>query len=150
MPKSKLYKKIMDGVFEINLLDADDSGLEEISKNRFLGLSLDEMKKIQRYFKKENRNPTDVELEAIAQSWSEHCCYKTSKPVLEKTIFRIDAPQNIFVIKEDAGVVEFDREYAYVVAFESHNHPSALDPYGGAATGIGGILRDVICMGAQP
>jgi phosphoribosylformylglycinamidine synthase len=56
----------------------------------------------------------------------------------------------MLVIKEDAGVLEFDKDHAYVFAFESHNHPSAIEPYGGAATGIGGIVRDVVCMGAQP
>jgi len=146
----ELYRKILENVSEINILEAKDSELEDISRERSLGLSLGEMKKIREYFKREKRNPTDVELEALAQSWSEHCCYKTSKPILERTIFGIKAPQNICVISEDAGVVEFDREYAYVVALESHNHPSALDPYGGAATGIGGILRDIVCMGAQP
>jgi len=147
---SELYRKILDNLYEINILEVSDPELEAISRDRSLALSLDEMKRIQNYFKRENRNPTDVELESIAQSWSEHCCYKTSKPILERTIFKIKAPQNICVISEDAGVVEFDNEYAYVVALESHNHPSALDPYGGAATGIGGILRDVVCMGAQP
>jgi len=146
----ELYRKILENVFEINILEAKDTELEDISREKALGLSLEEMKKIREYFKREKRNPTDVELEALAQSWSEHCCYKTSKPILERTIFKIKAPQNICVISEDAGVVEFDKEHAYVVALESHNHPSALDPYGGAATGIGGILRDVVCMGAQP
>jgi phosphoribosylformylglycinamidine synthase len=131
-------------------LEADDEGLRKILAERSLGLSLDELKTIREYFRKENRNPTDVELEALSQAWSEHCCYKSSKPVLKKTVFTIKAPQNICVIAEDAGVVDFNKEYAYVVALESHNHPSALDPYGGAATGIGGILRDVVCMGAQP
>lgn len=144
------YRKLLENVYEINLLEADDSRLKEISRGKSLGLSLEEMKKIRDYFKREKRNPTDVELEAFAQSWSEHCCYKTSKPILKKTVFNIKAPQNICVISEDAGVVDFDEEHAYVVALESHNHPSALDPYGGAATGIGGILRDVVCMGAQP
>jgi len=134
---------------EINL-EADDAGLVKILKKRSLGLSLDEAKKVREYFRKEKRNPTDVELEALSQAWSEHCCYKSSKPVLKRTVFKIKAPQNICVISEDAGVVDFDKEHAYVVALESHNHPSALDPYGGAATGIGGILRDVICMGSQP
>ncbi|MFH1789177.1 MAG: phosphoribosylformylglycinamidine synthase subunit PurL [Candidatus Altiarchaeota archaeon] len=137
-------------VYEVNLLEADEKELSEIAKTRSLGLSAAEMVKIRDHFKKEDRNPTDVELEAFAQSWSEHCCYKTSRPILKKTVFNIEAPQNICVISEDAGVVDFDEEHAYVVALESHNHPSALDPYGGAATGIGGILRDVICMGAQP
>jgi len=146
----KFYNEIMEGVYEIEILNAADKDLERISRERSLGLSTREMKKIQRYFGREGRNPTDVELEALAQSWSEHCCYKTSKPILEKTVFDIKAPQNICVISEDAGVVEFNKDYAYVVALESHNHPSALDPYGGAATGIGGIIRDVICMGAQP
>jgi len=146
----ELYRKILENVSEINILEAKDSELEDISREKALGLSLGEMKKIREYFRREKRNPTDVELEALAQSWSEHCCYKTSKPILERTIFGIKAPQNICVISEDAGVVEFDGEHAYVVALESHNHPSALDPYGGAATGVGGILRDIVCMGAQP
>jgi phosphoribosylformylglycinamidine synthase II len=146
----ELYRKILENVFEINVLGAKDHELERISREKTLGLSLEEMKKIREYFRKERRNPTDVELEALAQSWSEHCCYKTSKPILERTVFDISAPQNICVISEDAGVVDFDEKHAYVVALESHNHPSALDPYGGAATGIGGILRDVVCMGAQP
>ncbi len=145
-----LYKELLENLYEVNLLGASDNELEKISREKSLGLNVQEMKKIQRYFKKEGRNPTDVELEAFAQSWSEHCCYKTSKPILEKTVFETKAPQNICVISEDAGVVDFNKDYAYVVALESHNHPSALDPYGGAATGIGGILRDVVCMGAQP
>lgn len=147
-----MYKKILENleVYEIDILNADDKTLGRISKEKSLGLSLEEMHKIKAYFKKEGRNPKDVELEAFAQSWSEHCCYKSSKPILKRTVFCIKAPQNICVISEDAGVVEFDEKHAYVVALESHNHPSALDPYGGAATGIGGILRDVVCMGAQP
>ena len=144
------YKKLYEKVYEINLLEASDEELKKISEERQLSLSLEEMRKIKAYFKEKGRNPTDVELEAIAQAWSEHCCYKSSKPFLRETIFKIKAPQNICVISEDAGVVEFNESYAYVVALESHNHPSALDPYGGAATGIGGILRDVVCMGAKP
>ncbi|UCH90287.1 MAG: phosphoribosylformylglycinamidine synthase subunit PurL, partial [Thermoplasmata archaeon] len=115
-----------------------------------IGLSLEEMKTVQKHFKDEGRNPTDIELQALGQAWSEHCCYKSSKPILREYIFNIKAPQNIMIISEDAGVVEFDDDHAYVVALESHNHPSAVEPYGGAATGIGGILRDVVCMGAQP
>jgi len=144
------YKELLKGVHEIEILNSSEKDLQRISTERSLGLSKDEMLKIQDHFKKAGRNPTDIELEAFAQSWSEHCCYKTSKPILERTVFGIKAPQNICVISEDAGVVDFDKDHAYVVALESHNHPSALDPYGGAATGIGGILRDVVCMGAQP
>ncbi|VVB54804.1 Phosphoribosylformylglycinamidine synthase subunit PurL [uncultured archaeon] len=146
----QLYRPYSDGVVEIDLVGADDATLERISKERVLGLSLSEMKLVQAHFKKEGRNPRDIELEAFAQSWSEHCCYKSSRPVLKRTVFGIEAPQNINVISEDAGVVDFDKDHAYVVGFESHNHPSALDPYGGSSTGVGGILRDVVCMGGQP
>ncbi len=151
MPKFKPYRRISEEteLYEINLLNADNSQLKRISADRSLGLNLGEMRKIQTYFKKEKRNPADVELEALAQSWSEHCCYKSSKPVLRETVFRIKAPQSILT-GEDAGVVEFNEEYAYVIGLESHNHPSAIEPYGGASTGVGGIVRDVLCMGAQP
>ncbi|MQY54876.1 MAG: phosphoribosylformylglycinamidine synthase II, partial [Methanosarcinales archaeon] len=136
--------------FEVRVRDADDEGLERISEGMGLSLNLEELRRVKRYFVAKKREPTDVELQSIAQAWSEHCCYKSSKKILQKFVFGIEAPQNMLVIKEDAGVVEFDEEHAYVLAFESHNHPSAIEPYGGAATGIGGIVRDVICMGAQP
>ncbi|MBE0516671.1 MAG: phosphoribosylformylglycinamidine synthase subunit PurL [Methanophagales archaeon] len=135
---------------EVGITDAEDEELKRISEGMGLSLSLDEMRRVKQYFVTRNREPTDVELQSIAQAWSEHCCYKSSKKVLEEFIFEIEAPQNILVIKEDAAVLEFDEEHAYVFAFESHNHPSAIEPYGGAATGIGGIIRDVVCMGAQP
>ncbi len=137
-------------LYDVNLLESGDEDLLKISKESGIGLSLDEMKRVKKYFAELGRNPTDIELEALGQAWSEHCCYKSSKVILKDTVFNIDAPQNIYVIEEDAGVVEFDEEHAYVVALESHNHPSAIEPYGGAATGIGGIVRDVVCMGAQP
>ena len=137
-------------LYDINLLDATEDDLVAIMNETMAGHDLSEMKEVQKYFQGLGRNPTDVEFQALGQAWSEHSCYKTSKPILKKHIFNIDAPQNILVIKEDAGILEFDEENAYVVALESHNHPSAIEPYGGAATGIGGILRDVVCMGGQP
>ena len=130
----------------MGIRDAKDEELKRISDDMGLSLNLEEMKRIKRYFAAKKREPTDVELQSIAQAWSEHCCYKSSKRILQEFIFGIEAPQNMLVIKEDAGVVEFDEEHAYVVAFESHNHPSAVEPYGGAATGIGGIVRDVVCL----
>ena len=123
--------------------------LAEIASNLGLGLLPDEMEKVKNYFEKENRKPTDVELQAIDQAWSEHCCYKSSKPVLEETVFGLNSSKKV-IAREDAGIMEFDEHHYYAVGLESHNHPSALDPYGGSATGIGGILRDVVCMGAQP
>jgi phosphoribosylformylglycinamidine synthase len=137
-------------VYEIDMEHATDEDLNALSLETGIGLSLEEMQRIRDHFKEKGRNPRDIELEALGQAWSEHCCYKSSKVILKEHVFGIDAPQNILVITEDAGVVEFDDEHAYVVALESHNHPSAIEPYGGAATGIGGIVRDVVCMGAQP
>ena len=145
------YSKLADKVYEVKILEATDEELDSIGKERVLGLSLSELKKVQAHFKAMGRNPTDVELEAFGQSWSEHCCYKTSRPVLERTVFDIEtADKECCMVSEDAAVIDFDKEHAYVVALESHNHPSALDPYGGSATGIGGIVRDVLCMGGQP
>jgi len=139
----------MPDVVEIDL-NVSDERLQALSEETGTGLSLEEMKAIKDYFSREGRNPRDIELQALGQAWSEHCCYKSSKYYLKRYLFNFDAPQNLFVIKEDAGLVEFDKDHAYAVALESHNHPSAIEPYGGAATGIGGILRDVVCMGAQP
>ena len=126
-----------------------EEDLAEIASKLGLGLLPDEMGKVKDYFEKENRKPTDVELQAIDQAWSEHCCYKSSKPVLEETVFGLKSSKKV-IAREDAGIMEFDEQHYYAVGLESHNHPSALDPYGGSATGIGGILRDVVCMGAQP
>ena len=135
-------------LYEVDVLSASDSELKELSSEMGLSLSLDEMKMIVKYFKSENRNPTDIELQSLGQAWSEHCCYKSSKNILKEFVFAIDHPD--VLSRGDAGVMVFDDDYGYALRIESHNHPSAIEPYGGAATGIGGILRDVICMGAQP
>jgi len=150
MPIEKLLKRkdLPFELYEIDLLNASDEELEEISREMGLALSLYEMKLIRDYFKKKGRNPTDIELQAFGQAWSEHCCYKSSKHPLKK--YLLDVGKEKIIAREDAGVMEFDRDHFYVGALESHNHPSAIEPYGGAATGIGGIVRDILCMGAQP
>lgn len=146
----ELFKKKNNSfeLYEIDLFSAEDKQLKKISDKMGLALSLDEMKRVRDYFKDKNRLPTDVELQALGQAWSEHCCYKSSKIPLKKHIYGIE--ENRIIAREDAGVIEFDKDHYYVAALESHNHPSAIEPYGGAATGIGGIVRDVVCMGAQP
>ena len=126
-----------------------EGDLTKVVENLGLGLLPDEIEKVRKHFLEENRKPTDVELQAIDQAWSEHCCYKSSKSILEETVFGLESSKKV-IAREDAGIMEFDSEHYYAVGLESHNHPSALDPYGGSATGIGGILRDVVCMGAQP
>ncbi|MFW6122460.1 MAG: AIR synthase-related protein, partial [Petrotogales bacterium] len=133
---------------EIDLLSATDKELQGISNMMGLALNKTEMKRIKEYFQSRCRNPTDIELQALGQAWSEHCCYKSSKVPLKKYIYGIE--EDKIVTREDAGVIEFDNDHYYCAALESHNHPSAIEPYGGAATGIGGIVRDVVCMGGQP
>jgi phosphoribosylformylglycinamidine synthase subunit PurL len=145
-----LFKKIRADIetYEVDLHAASDKELCEISNRMELALALPEMIRIKEYFGKQGRNPTDIELQALGQAWSEHCCYKSSKVPLKKYVFNVD--ENRIIAREDAGVMEFDKDHYYCVALESHNHPSAIEPYGGAATGVGGIVRDVVCMGAQP
>ena len=133
---------------DVLIRDASPSELADLSDRLGLALSVDEMRRIQDHFRGLQREPTDVELQSLGQAWSEHCCYKSSKVFLKEFIFPVQTP---YVIdRGDAGVVEFDEDHAYALRIESHNHPSAIEPYGGANTGIGGILRDVLAMGAQP
>src|SRR5687767_7385567 len=135
-------------VFEVVLKDATDEELLEISKTMGIGLDASEMRNVRDHFAKLGRNPRDIEMEALGQAWSEHCCYKSSKPVLKKHVYGI--AEDKIICREDAGVLPFDGDWYYCPKLESHNHPSAIEPYGGAATGIGGVIRDVLCMGAQP
>ncbi len=150
MSTDKLYirREVPFELAEIDLDHATDGQLKEISDESGTALALDEMRRIRDFFREKGRNPTDVELQSLGQAWSEHCCYKSSKIYLKQYVFGIDTPQ--VIDRGDAGIMEFDKDHAYALRIESHNHPSAVEPYGGAATGIGGIIRDVLCMGAQP
>jgi len=150
----------------IDLRDMDDDALMALSRDRFW-LSLIEMKRIRNYFSGLGRNPTDVELETLAQTWSEHCIHKTFKSkikmgqltinnLMKSTIMRVteelQKPWCLSVFRDNAGVIDFDGRYAVCFKVETHNHPSAVEPYGGAATGIGGVIRDVLGtgLGAKP
>jgi phosphoribosylformylglycinamidine synthase subunit PurSL len=176
----------------IPLLQADDETLLKISRQGQLALDLEEMKVIQAHFREQGRDPVDVELETIAQTWSEHCSHKTLKGgvdfrfliddcrsmnaienrqskiehrtysnLLKETIFA--ATQEIrrrlgnddwcvSVFEDNAGVVKFDDRYHVCFKVETHNHPSAIEPYGGANTGLGGVIRDPLGtgLGAKP
>ena len=94
------------------------------------------------------REPNDVELGMVGVLWSEHCSYKSSKPLLRH--LPTEGPRVLQGPGENAGAVDIGEGWAVVFKVESHNHPSAIEPYQGAATGVGGILRDVIAMGARP
>ena len=144
-------------VKQIPILNADADALSRISQEGLLSLNLAEMQAIQDHFAKLKRNPTDVELETIAQTWSEHCVHKTFKSMIEYTetgrqtemidgLFKtyiqrateeIGAEWCVSVFTDNAGIIEFDENYNIVFKVETHNHPSAIEPYGGAGTGIG-------------
>jgi len=155
-------------VMIIDLLGANDKKLMEISKSGQLYLNLDEMKAVQAHFKKENRNPTDVELETVAQTWSEHCRHKTfrgviryregknARPQIIRSLFKttiaaatlkLNKKWCVSVFHDNAGVITFDKDYNVCFKVETHNHPSALEPFGGANTGVGGVIRDTLGTG---
>ena len=158
-------------VTEIPIREISDEQLTQLSKEKDMFLNLKEMQTIQNKYRSLDREATDVELETIAQTWSEHCVHKTLKSsvdmeldgkkihfdnLIKETIFKATKDLNkdwcISVFEDNAGVIEFDDEDAICFKVETHNHPSALDPYGGAATGIGGVIRDPMGtgMGAKP
>jgi phosphoribosylformylglycinamidine synthase len=160
----------------VPLAELDEEGLSRLSRHGQLYLSPAEMGTIQDHFRGLARDPTDAELETIAQTWSEHCSHKTLagriryrdergermfENMLKETIFA--ATQEIrrclgaddwcvSVFKDNAGVVRFDDLHHVVFKVETHNHPSALEPYGGANTGVGGVIRDPLGtgLGARP
>ncbi len=94
------------------------------------------------------RTPNMTEIGMIDVMWSEHCSYKSSRPILK--MLPTTGPRVLVGPGQDAGVVDIGDDLALVFKIESHNHPSAIEPYNGAATGIGGIIRDILCMGARP
>ena len=153
-------------LYEVKILEADNRDLLRISEEMGLALNLQEMRSVKEYFSKVGRNPTDVELQTIGQTWSEHCYHKTFKGTIEtpegkevrsllktyiiKATKEINAPWCISVFEDNAGIVHFDGDYAIAAKVETHNHPSAIEPFGGAATGVGGVIRDVLGVWADP
>lgn len=156
----------------VDMLSLNSKELIEISRNKCLSLSADEMQIIQEYFKKLKRNPTDCELETIATLWSEHCAHKTFRGVIEyeerdknnklikketidnllkntvmKATKEINSPHCVSVFEDNSGIVKFNDDYNICFKVETHNHPSSLEPYGGASTGIGGVIRDILGTG---
>ncbi len=160
----------------VAIRDMDDAALQRLSKEGQLYLQPAEMRQIQKHFQELGREPTDIELETVAQTWSEHCSHKTLggriayrdengtrqfNSMLKETVFA--ATQEIrkslgeddwcvSVFKDNAGIVRFDEKQDVCIKVETHNHPSALEPYGGANTGLGGVIRDPLGtgMGAKP
>jgi len=166
-------------VRHVALCDLDGPALDRLSREAHLFLSRAEMLAIQAHFRARGREPTDLELETLAQTWSEHCVHKTLRSamvyrgaplpssgagdtetrhygnLLKETIARATqelmaaqrGPHCLSVFQDNAGVIAFDDDYGIAFKVETHNHPSAIEPYGGATTGIGGVIRDVIGCG---
>ena len=174
-------------VHTVQLTGLGDDELQKLSREAHLFLNLDEMHALQAHYAAAGREPREIELETLAQTWSEHCVHKTLKATID---YHGDLPRDIpntsrtdsgalridnllkrtvaaathtlmaedlgdwclSVFVDNAGIVAFDDDTAVCFKVETHNHPSALEPYGGAATGIGGCIRDVLGTGlaAQP
>nr|WP_290666213.1 phosphoribosylformylglycinamidine synthase subunit PurL [Ardenticatena sp.] len=168
-----------DGTVEtIPIRNANDAQLEAISRERRLALDLDEMRAIREYFQREAREPTDAELEMLAQTWSEHCVHKTFKarilyegpphgapPDAEPVQQTIDGLLRTYLraatervarewvhsaFVDNAGIIAFDEHFDVAFKVETHNHPSAIEPFGGANTGVGGVVRDILGVSARP
>jgi len=162
---------------EVRIRDLDDAALMRLSKDGTLSLTIEEMHEVQKHFIGLKREPTDVELESIAQTWSEHCVHKTLKGIvaytgptgedgpiasrvidnlLKQTIAKatheLARPWCWSVFKDNSGVIEFEGDLGLCMKVETHNRPSAIEPYGGANTGLGGVIRDIIGtgLGAKP
>jgi phosphoribosylformylglycinamidine synthase len=155
--------------FEVPLLDAATADLERLNRDRKLSLSVDDLKVVQSHFADARREPTDIELEVIAQTWSEHCKHRIFSATIAHTrngkIETIDGIFPTFVksvtekvavgnpdfvlsaFHDNAGFIALDGEYAACLKVETHNHPSALEPYAGANTGLGGVIRDILGAG---
>lgn len=146
----------------VPIMDLDTKGLVDLSREKSLALDANEMTAIQAHFRELQRDPTDAEIETLAQTWSEHCCHKTFTAridmggkiidnVLKSTIaastHKLAHPWCVSVFKDNAGVIDFDGEDGISFKVETHNHPSAIEPYGGAGTGLGGCIRDTLGTG---
>ena len=154
----------------IAIRGADDERLAEINIERALYLDPEEMVVIRDHFEGVDRDPTDVELETLGQTWSEHCAHKTFRAAIDATggsegghqvlepLMRqlrtctetIDAPFVRSAFVGNAGVIEFHKGITIALKAETHNHPSAVEPFGGANTGVGGVIRDVLGIAHKP
>ncbi|SDC10037.1 phosphoribosylformylglycinamidine synthase subunit II [Pelagirhabdus alkalitolerans] len=129
----------------LKTLEPSPEVVEKETHYREMGLSDEEYQLIKDIL---GRRPNFTETGIFSVMWSEHCSYKTSKPLLSR--FPTDGPQVIQGPGEGAGIVDIGDGQAVAFKIESHNHPSAVEPYQGAATGVGGIIRDIFSMGARP
>ncbi len=150
-------------VVPVTSLSSDE--LLALSSERGMALDVVEMAAIANHYRKLDREPTDVELEMIAQTWSEHCNHKTFRaqitftdgttavPLLKQlraATDQINAPWVHSAFVDNAGIIAFDDHFDLAIKAETHNHPSAVEPFGGSNTGVGGVVRDVLGVSARP
>jgi phosphoribosylformylglycinamidine synthase II len=145
----------------------NDRGLAKLNAARLAALDPEEMQAIRSYFQEESRDPTDVEFEMIAQTWSEHCGHKTFKGeiTVEGEDGKIEGLMDTYIraatkearagwvrsaFVDNAGIIDFDGGNEVSFKVETHNHPSAIEPFGGANTGTGGVIRDILGVSAKP
>ena len=154
----------------VPIRELDQDQLQELSARRLLSLPRQDLAAIGEHYEALGRDPTDVELETIAQTWSEHCAHRTFKATIRhrepgmaereirgllQTLImaateQVKRPWVFSAFRDNAGVIAFDREHEISFKVETHNHPSALEPFGGANTGVGGVVRDVLGVSAEP
>lgn len=160
-PTTLLIDYPAGAVAVVPLTTLSDEALVELSQARCLFLNLEEMKVIQEEFRQLGREPTDAELETLAQTWSEYCGHKTLKARLmvdgqekpppmtriKKTAQKYFGNKVLSAFVDNSGVIDFFDGYAVCGKVETHNSPSAIEPYGGAMTGSGGVFRDVMGTG---
>jgi len=164
-----------DAVETVPIRDLDPAELAALSRARLLSLDAAELAAIQAFFRTEGRDPTDAELETLAQTWSEHCLHKTFRAritlrhlaadgttvadrvvdgllgsCLRSVTEALDKPWVRSAFVDNAGIIAFDDTHDLAIKVETHNHPSALEPFGGANTGVGGVVRDVVGVSARP
>ena len=168
--EEKLPDQLSSSFREIPIRDLDPEGLGSLSESMKLSLSVEDMIEIQVYYEAEmRREPTDVELECIAQTWSEHCKHRIFGARIEhsgpggeevvESLFKTyikDVTERIMEKKpgfvlgcfvDNAGFIRLDDDQAICLKLETHNHPSAIEPYAGANTGLGGVIRDILGAG---
>ncbi|MEE9125803.1 MAG: phosphoribosylformylglycinamidine synthase subunit PurL, partial [Planctomycetota bacterium] len=147
---------------EVGLQEMSAEDLVKFSREACLALNEREMLAIQAHYKDQGRPPRRIELETLAQTWSEHCKHKTLtgriqfdgvtihnllKTTIAHVTHELDRDFCVSVFEDNAGVIRFDKEDCVCIKVETHNHPSAIEPFGGAGTGVGGVIRDVLGTG---
>jgi phosphoribosylformylglycinamidine (FGAM) synthase-like enzyme len=149
----------------LKLISVGEKAAYQLCRRLNTGLSAIEVSVIRGYFRKIGRDPTEIEIQMIAQTWSEHCFHKVFKSKIEfgrktidglfksfikKATDEIGANWVISAFTDNAGIIKFDKTISIAAKVETHNHPSAIEPFGGAATGVGGVIRDILGVFAEP